>query len=52
LPPAHNRRIMNLEVVTLHRRSNSKRAYRLQAFFNKLSLIELIKQIKNKSWSY
>jgi hypothetical protein len=33
LPPAHNRRILNLEVVTLHRSSDSKRAYRLQAFF-------------------
>jgi hypothetical protein len=52
LPTAYNRRILNLEVVTLHRRSDSKRAYRLQAFFKKLSLIELIKQIKNKSRSY
>jgi hypothetical protein len=33
LPPAHNRRILNLEAVTLHRRSDSKRAYRPQAFF-------------------
>jgi hypothetical protein len=32
LPPAHNRRILNLEVVTPHRRSDSKRAYRPQAF--------------------
>jgi hypothetical protein len=32
LPPAHNRRILNLEIVTLPRRSDSKRAYRLQAF--------------------
>ena len=33
LPPAHNWRILNLEVVTLHRRSDIKRAYRPQAFF-------------------
>jgi hypothetical protein len=33
LPPAYNWRILNLEVFTLHRRSDSKRAYRLQAFF-------------------
>jgi hypothetical protein len=52
LPPAYNRRILNLEVVTLHRRSDTKRAYRLQAFFFKLDLIEFIKQIKNKSRSY
>jgi hypothetical protein len=52
LPPAHNRMILNLEVVTLHRRRDTKRAYRLQAFFKKLGLIELIKQIKNKSRSY
>jgi hypothetical protein len=32
LPTAYNLRILNLEVVTLHRRSDSKRAYRLQAF--------------------
>ncbi len=51
LPPAHNRRIPNLEVDTLHRRSDSKRAYRPQAFFFKLSLIAMIKQIKNKSRS-
>ncbi len=49
--PAHNRRILNLEVVTLHKRSDSKRVYRPQAFFKKLSLIALIKQIKNKSRS-
>jgi hypothetical protein len=43
LPPAHNQRILNLEVVTLHRRSDSKRAYRPQAFIKKLSLTAMIK---------
>jgi hypothetical protein len=42
----------NLEIVTVHRRSNSKRAYRSQAFFKKLSKIATIKLIKNKSRSY
>jgi hypothetical protein len=41
-----------VEVVTLHRRSDSKRAYRPRAFFFKFILIALIKQIKNKSRSY
>jgi hypothetical protein len=36
----------------VHRRSDSKRAYRPQAYFLKLSLTALIKQIKNKSRSY
>ncbi len=39
LPPAHNRRILNLvnlEVVTLHRRSDSIRAYWPQAVFLKI----------------
>jgi hypothetical protein len=33
---AYHRRIPNLEIVTVHRRSDSKRAYRPQAFFLKL----------------
>ncbi len=48
---AYHRRIPNLETVTVHRRSDSKRAYRPQAFFLKLSLIAMIKWIKNKSRS-
>jgi hypothetical protein len=36
----------------LHRRSDSKRAYWPQAFFQKLSLKALINQIKNKPRSY
>jgi hypothetical protein len=49
---AYHRRIHNLEIVTVHRRSGSKRAYRSQAFLKKLSQIATIKQIKNKSRSY
>ena len=30
---AYHRRIANLEIVTVHRRSDSKRAYRSPAFF-------------------
>jgi hypothetical protein len=48
----YHRRIHNLEIVTVHRRSDTKRAYRPQAFFKKLSQIATIKQIKNKSRSY
>ena len=33
---AYNRRIANLEIVTVHRRSDSKRAYRPQAFLKKV----------------
>jgi hypothetical protein len=40
---AYHRRIPNLETVTVHRRSDSKRAYRPQAFFLKLSLTAMIK---------
>jgi hypothetical protein len=40
---AYHRRIPNLEIVTVHRRSDSKRACRPQAFFLKLSLTALIK---------
>jgi hypothetical protein len=32
----YNRRIENLEIVTVHRRSDSKRAYRSPAFFLKI----------------
>ncbi len=32
----YNRRIANLEIVTVHRRSDSKRVYRSQAFFLKI----------------
>ncbi len=49
---AYHRRIPNLETVTVHRRSDCKRAYRLHAFFLKLSLTAVIKWIKNKSRSY
>jgi hypothetical protein len=49
---AYHRRIPDPEIVTLHRRSDSKRAYRPQAFFLKLSLTAMIKSIKNKSRSY
>ncbi len=49
---AYHRRIHNLEIVTVHRKSDSKRAYRSQAFFKKLSQIATIKQIKNMSRSY
>jgi hypothetical protein len=48
----YHRRIPDPEIVTLHRRSDSKRAYRLPAFFLKLSLTAMIKSIKNKSRSY
>ena len=44
--------VPNLETVTVHRRSDSKRTYRPQAFFLKLSLTAMIKWIKNKSRSY
>jgi hypothetical protein len=40
---AFYRRIPNLDIVTVHRRSDSKRAYRPQAFFLKLSLTAMIK---------
>ncbi len=40
---AYHQRIPNLETVTVHRRSDSKRAYRPQAFFLKLSLTAMIK---------
>ncbi len=46
---AYHRRIPNLEIVTVHRRSDSKRAYRPQVFFLKLSLTAMIKWIKNMS---
>jgi hypothetical protein len=45
-------RIPDLEIVTVHKRSDSKRAYRPQAFFLKLSLTAMIKSIKNKSRPY
>jgi hypothetical protein len=45
---AYHRRIPNLETVTVHRRSDSKRAYRPQAVFLKLSLTAMIKCIKNR----
>jgi hypothetical protein len=45
---AYHRRIPDLEIVTVHKRSDSKRAYRPQAFFLKLSLTAMIKSIKNK----
>ncbi len=40
---AYHWRIPNLEIVPLQRRSDSKRAYRPQAFFSKLSLTAMIK---------
>ncbi len=49
---AYHRRIPDPEIVTLHRRSNSKRVYGPQAFLLKLSLTAMIKSIKNKSRSY
>jgi hypothetical protein len=49
---AYHRRIPDPEIVTLHRRSESKRAYWPPAFFLKLSLTAMIKSIKNKSWPY
>ena len=49
---AYHRRIPDPEIVTLHRRSDSKRAYRPPAFFLKLSQTAMIKSIKNKSRSY
>jgi len=52
MPPVHNQMILNYKAITLHRRRDTKRAYWPHVFFKKLSLIALIKQIKNKSWSY
>jgi hypothetical protein len=40
---AYHRKIPDPEIVTVHRRSNSKRVYRPQAFFLKLSLTAMIK---------
>jgi hypothetical protein len=44
---AYHQKIPDLKIVTVHRRSDSKRAYGYQAFFFKLNLTAMIKQIKN-----
>jgi hypothetical protein len=49
--PKMIRIILNLEIVTVHRRSDSKRAYRSDAFF-KINPDSKDKKIKNKSQSY
>jgi hypothetical protein len=43
LKKAYHWRIPNLETVTVHRRSDSKRAYQPQAYILKLSLTTMIK---------